>query len=387
MKVTDAVKLKAKTPEAAGPRQGITEDLGKTEGTITSVSSRIKSLEQLLKATSVNMVDWEVDRCVVNKWEVGAKNKAKVIVVEPLFQVKAWLKRRVALIQARTLINGLLDELKKSAPRVAAIGYGKKADGHLFEPSMPDIHVGKLAWGAENGGKDWDLRIAESTQTNALESLIHKSQGWPITRVLFPVGNDLYNVDNAASTTAAGTPQDEDGRWQKSFSIGKRMMIRSILRLREIAPVDVLMVGGNHDVERLFYLGEVLESYFGNIPGVTINNSPAQRKYYRFGKCLLGFTHGNNEKHATLPIIMAQERSQDWAETKHREWHLGHYHCKKEMHFNSVAEHNAIRIRTLPSLTAADAWHTSKGYEAMRSAEGYLWHPTGGNVGYVAHNL
>jgi len=62
---------------------------------VLSRSTRIKTLDQLLEATEVDLDVWEVERHKVNKWEVGSKDPDGNIVVEPLFQVKASLIRKV----------------------------------------------------------------------------------------------------------------------------------------------------------------------------------------------------------------------------------------------------------------------------------------------------
>jgi hypothetical protein len=79
--------------------------------TVSSTAARIKSLDDLLVACKVDLTVWQVERYVVNKWEVGAKVAEKNLewasgvisgtlkssgglTVEPLFQVKAWLVRR-----------------------------------------------------------------------------------------------------------------------------------------------------------------------------------------------------------------------------------------------------------------------------------------------------
>ena len=72
---------------------------------ISLPKTRIHTLEELMKFCEVDLSTWEIDRFVVNKWEVGATPKAtgsgsswaredSGFVVEPLYQVKAWLKRR-----------------------------------------------------------------------------------------------------------------------------------------------------------------------------------------------------------------------------------------------------------------------------------------------------
>jgi len=60
----------------------------------TSKGTRIKTLDQLIKECKINTDKWLIDRHVINKWEVGAKLDDGTIVVEPLFQVKAWLVNR-----------------------------------------------------------------------------------------------------------------------------------------------------------------------------------------------------------------------------------------------------------------------------------------------------
>jgi len=58
-----------------------------------SNNARIKTLEDLIKACDIDLNVWEVERHVINKWEVGAKGNVGLH-VEPLFQVKAWLIRK-----------------------------------------------------------------------------------------------------------------------------------------------------------------------------------------------------------------------------------------------------------------------------------------------------
>jgi hypothetical protein len=41
-------------------------------------------------------------------------------------------------------------------------------------------------------------------------------------------------------------------------------------------------------------------------------------------------------------------------------------------------------VRRLPSLSARDYWHFSKGYQSERAAEGYLFNKQNGYAGHVA---
>src|SRR5262249_21771116 len=135
---------------------------------------------------------------------------------------------------------------------------------------------------------------------------------------------------------------------------------------------------GNHDRERMFYAGDALECWYHNNPNVTVDNRAALRKYYTFGKNLIGFTHGSEEKFSQLPSIMALEKPSEWGVTLHREWHLGDRH-HKEVFQQRVKEIEGVTIRLLRSLTPPDEWHYRTGWVgAEQAAESYLWDPVKG---------
>ena len=165
----------------------------------------------------------------------------------------------------------------------------------------------------------------------------------------------------------------------KTFRLGRQLLVDAINKLQQIAPVDVIMVPGNHDFERNFYLGDSLESWFYNNENVTVDNSANPRKYYKYGEVLIGYTHGNEEKVTDLPLIMANEKPTEWALSTYREFHLGHLHHKKEIKFKSTEEYQGVTIRYFNSLSGSDSWHHKKGYiGAKRSAEALLWDRTKG---------
>ena len=50
-------------------------------------------------------------------------------------------------------------------------------------------------------------------------------------------------------------------------------MVRAINYLADTAPVDVVVVQGNHDYERMFYAGEYLRAFFKNDERVDVDNN------------------------------------------------------------------------------------------------------------------
>ncbi|KAF0178525.1 MAG: Icc family phosphohydrolase phage protein [Limisphaerales bacterium] len=368
----------SKTPELQDCVGDATRDLN-------YLGPKVRTMEELLVYAEVDRTVWEVERYTINKWDVGAKDpQSGSVLTTPLYQIKVWLRRRVVEQQLQNLITGMLDAFKVAAPPARVITRPPAGDG-LLEISILDLHLGKHCW-AEEVGEAYDLNIAQRTFHAALEDLLAKGAAMKPSTILLPIGNDFFNVDTIAGTTTAGTPQDEDGRWQQSFVAGRKLMVQAIERCREVAPVEIVMVAGNHDTARLYYLGEVLAGWFRHCPDVRVDASPTQRKYFRWHHSLIGFTHGNNEPVASLPIIMATEQRAAWAQTLHHEWHLGHFHARQKKVFQAVADQHGVIVRVLPSLCPADAWHKSRGYQGARAAEAFFFDPTAGCVAEFHHH-
>ena len=151
--------------------------------------------------------------------------------------------------------------------------------------------------------------------------------------------------------------------------------------LKEKAPVDIIVVSGNHDYERMFYAGDVLAGWYRNDANVTVDNTYSSRKYYEYGQNMLMFTHGDKEKPADMPLILATKNPEMFARTSHHEVHCGHLH--KEM----VNEYRGIKVRFLPSICPNDEWHKQMGYEAKRTGQAYIWNKHKGLEGYLQTNV
>lgn len=270
---------------------------------------------------------------------------------------------------------------KKYAPNYQIIKYKKTKQNNLLEINIADLHLGKLCWAPETGS-NWDTKIASKTFLSCLSEAIQRASAFEYSRILFPIGNDFFNSDNLYNTTTAGTPQQDDIRWQKTVKSGRELLITAIDFLSQYAPVDVLVVQGNHDFQRMFYVGDTLELWYSNSKNVTVNNSPRVRKYYQYGLNLIGFTHGKEEPIKDLPLIMAQEAPREmWASTRFREMHLGHMHKKKTVQYVSTDEHKGVVIRWMRTLSAPCEWSTKKGYVGdTRAGEAILWNDLKGVI-------
>lgn len=344
--------------------------------TITLPKTRICTLDQLLEYCKVDLSVWEVERFVVNKWEMGAKNQADELVVAPLFQVKATLKKRVEIMAIRREIESLKDDAKKAAKTPIKITRPVRVTGNMLEINIPDAHFGKLAWPVETGYEPYDTKIAGQMFNRALETLLDRVKGHSFDEVVFVVGNDLFNSDDLESKTTKGTIVTTDGRYHKTFYKVRHTITAAIERLRQIAPVKVIMVPGNHDNLSVWHLGDSLECYFHKYTDVKIENTPIYRKYHRFGNCMLMFTHGDKGKRQDYPLLMATEQPEMFGTTRFREAHTGHTHMTK------LDEQHGVRVRVLPALCPPDDWHSENGFVGnLRNAEAYIWNKEEGLVG------
>lgn len=244
--------------------------------------------------------------------------------------------------------------------------------GRLLVVSLFDAHLGKLSW-AEQDGQSYDLKIAKECYLRALYDLIAKAKqyGAPISRILFPVGNDYLTCDSDVNETTAGTLQSVDGRFPKIYREGRKLLCESIEYLRTIAPVDVIVTPGNHDRNSMFHMGDALDCWFHDQPDVTVDNRWVPRKYYRFGNTVFGLTHGDTIRQDRLPLAGAVEADELWAQCKRRVWLLGHFH-----HFQ-LKEYMGVQVHILPSLSGSDGYHQNNGFiGALRTAVALLYSET-----------
>jgi hypothetical protein len=349
--------------------------------------SRVQSLSDLLSAFDIDMEKWSVEHSTINAWENAMKGEDNQPIITTLYQVKAFLKpHHKHLVQ--TLIDSMREEIRDGIPKYKKPKKKHKSRPHrrLLEISIPDMHFGKMALEAETG-QEYDLQIAGDLFSNSI-NFLRKAASKPIDRILIPIGNDLFNIDNAFLTTYANTRQDNIHSVKHLFRYTKNIIRDAILECASQAPVDIVIIPGNHDKTLTYFLGEALEDMFWSDKHIMVDNSPTHNKYYQWGKVLLGFTHGNGEKQTQLPIIMANDQPTMWANTQYREWHLGHLHRRKDQVFIPLAHNGGVAVRILPSLTAADVWHKEHGYHmGPRSAEAYLWDSNNGLVATYNFNV
>ena len=206
------------------------------------------------------------------------------------------------------------EEMKQYIPRVVDPVYSfKKGSPVAYEISLPDFHYGKIGSMSQSQ--------ANLDFLNTIKELHRKAEGLNIEKFILPIGNDGLNSEGYSRATTKGTPQHDAEEWQETFRGYWKLLVIAIDYLSAFAPVDVIVIQGNHDFERMFYIGEVIESWYKDCSSVAVDNSYDSRKYYRYGKNMLMFTHGDKEKPANMPLLMATEQPLMFAQCPYREVH------------------------------------------------------------------
>ena len=227
--------------------------------------------------------------------------------------------------------------------------------------NLYDAHISSLALVSDtNNHSDTDSSIKKFEK--CFDELLTTTEAFSPEIIVFPIGNDFLHENSIYGTTKKGTKLDVSGNHFDNFTKGLMLLRKCIDKCSQVARVYVPLVPGNHDTDVSNYLATALEQIFEGNENVEIDARRVTRKYFRYGTNLIGLTHGENTKAEALPLIMAVERSKDFADTTERLWLTGHYHHISQKEFPGVT------VRTLRGLAETDKWHFDNGYIGSKKA-------------------
>jgi hypothetical protein len=275
-----------------------------------------------------------------------------------------WVKSRADLDELREIMR---ECVKAMAEDVRGLAKPMRAPREALAQSLSayvigDAHLGLYAW-REEAGEDFDTAIASRELRAAIDLLV---AGAPASAVgyLVDVGDFLHADSRRAATPQSGNQLDVDTRFQRVIRIAIDAIKYCIGRmLQKHKSVRVFIRPGNHNPDSAGWLALVISAYYERDKRVQVEMSPAEYVYARFGKVLIGITHGDKVKMDQLPAIMATDRAKDWGETQHRYWWTGHIHHTKHQ------EHRGCFVESFNTLAASDAWHHASGYRSARQMQ------------------
>ena len=388
---TVARRLREKNPDVEpGEKEVLNFQESKGSAIVTAENcTRVKSLDDLLSACSVDLNDWEVDKYDIGTYEVtGFDNDRKPITIT-MFRTKAFLKKIKPELNLKEIKQSLIEDLRNLSPKVLKIDRERpqdRKDLHLLEISAFDLHIGKIGI----KGDKYSMKIAEKRLLSAIEHLLYRSKGYHIDKILFIVGHDLLNSDKdwPIPATTRGTPQFNSDYHIDMYRCARKLMIKAIDILSEVADLHVMVIPGNHDRESVMHIGDTLELYYENNQNVKVDNSDCLMKAIPYGNNLIISDHGDGPKTNDLPGIIAQRFKNLWSNTVYVEVHRGHYHTNKATKLQAIEELNGITVRNLSSMSATDYWHDSKGFIGnIKKAQAFIYNRENGLQGILNYNV
>ena len=293
-----------------------------------------------------------------------------------------WVKTKVDEAKVEENLRLLVEDMTREVKGMSKPIEAPKVveDDLLALYPIGDPHFGMYAWAAE-AGNDFDTEIAERLTLGAVDRLVASAPA-ASTAILAPLGDVMHTDDSKNRTPQSGNQLDVDTRHQRVMLIANRAIRRAIYRcLEKHKKVIVRVLQGNHDPHAAFAIAMALKAHFENNERVEVDLSPAYFWFHRFGKVLIGLTHGDKAKGKDLLGVMATDRAEDWGLTKFRYFYHGHLHesGKKEM--------PGLLVEWFRTLAPADAWAAGEGYRSGRDMNAIIFHKNYGEVGRHTCNV
>lgn len=231
---------------------------------------------------------------------------------------------------------------------------------------ISDLHYMKQCFD-DNGNDTYNREITVRVLNEANASLIAKMKryGTP-AKFIIPAGTDNLHVDGITHTTTAGTPQARQttGDWEVHIKNYVELFMQMVEQYARIAPVELIVMPGNHDYQTSRMLGVLLEMTYKSHPRITVVHKPtAVRIYRQNGSACLIFAHGEGESLAKQDRsihskYLAEARAQgiNLQEIKTIVYYHGHVHTYEAKDLSGIT-----RV-AFPSLATEDQWHKMAGY-------------------------
>ena len=288
-----------------------------------------------------------------------------------------WVKTNRDDEQQQAAMRAAFEALAEELPRLSPVPFSGVTSEELCNVfTLTDSHVGAMCW-REEGGADWDLKIAERTLVGCFEKMIAAS---PAARVgiVAQLGDFLHADGIMPVTPTSGHILDADGRFSKVVKVAIRILRTVVdMTLAKHEKVVVLMAEGNHDITSSIWLRTMFAALYENEPRVEVIDSPLPYYVYRHGKTMLAWHHGHLKKNDGLPILFASQFPSVWGNTTKRYAHCGHRHHVEEK------EHSGMHVIQHATLAARDAYAARGGWLAEREVTAMTYHSVYGRYSRV----
>lgn len=205
--------------------------------------------------------------------------------------------------------------------------------------SINDLHSGALAWGAETGYGDWDLKIAMNRLQSWLIRLFEHIRKEGVEEIILYYNGDTLHANGQVPMTATpGTDHvlDVDSRHFKTVDTTGENIIFTTDLAAQIADVRLVIKRGNHDGDSYLGLLQGAKWRYINQENVTVELDPNAYWAHIFGKVALFGHHGDKIKPDVLVLKFLQRYRKEIADVEHITVWTGDKHHRKVEQFPGV---------------------------------------------------
>lgn len=367
--------------------QSTTNETIETQDSLTTTFTserKIESKEDAARLAGVDLTKWTIEKVKTKAYQVAMKVKtgkgAQKPIVKQLWGITVTFVPRTGP-DTLEAINAMVDGAVRARGKVSLLPcvsspFIIERGDTMQQIVIADPHLSKLCWPGGTADAAYDLDIAANLVFGGVKYLAARESAK--TRTLAFLG-DYFHYDTLSGTTTGGTQQDRDSRLPKMLDVGTELAVRCINHLATLGNVRVIIVAGNHDTVLTSALQRILVSEFRNSGNVNVDDTHTKRKYVQWGKNLFGYDHGDKRK-KQLASSMSIEVPKLWGESVYREYHTGHLHNEEELFYGTLTHHGVI-VRTHPSMSPPDQWHSDEQYiGATRGMQSFTYHRDGGCI-------
>lgn len=281
---------------------------------------------------------------------------------------RQWVKTKQETKDLLTAVDQAIERASESVVRYKPL---KAKSDKYYEniaaiTGIADAHVGAFA--CEKTGEPWNLDKAYDYMCYAADYLLEKSPESQVAYI-FNVGDYFDYYNQKGTTELSGHVLDISGSPYSMLDVGFEILVYFIQsKLQKHNEVIVDNRSGNHDGLMAHVLNKLAYYAFKDEPRVKVNCDHGSRSYHQYGINLFGLVHGHQTKDAQLPLLMAQEQPQMWADTTERLWFRGHHH------HHDVQDYGGVKVEQLRTICPPNRYAKEGGWLNHRELKVLTYH-------------
>jgi len=369
---------------------GTAKIVGRDDDEMPTISAMRKgspfSEAELFNLFGINPSVYLIDKLDCSSWDVSSshagewskttnyKTAATFRKYDPGDDPEAW---------KAILIDTMKDFPTKKVSRVTPEPTGTG----LFIHSTADAHLNMMA-GEEETGEAMSFQKGVDRFKYASLDLFRKGLKIGFDRILLILGNDFWHSDQIntvhAPTTHRSTPVVTDILPFDAFKKGFQALLWLIDTASQYAPVDVVIVPGNHSEGKMTYAGFMIDMLYKDSTIVSVDSSANPFKLYEYGNSAFVVAHGHDNPNRminTLPYRFKEA----FGRTHFHEVLMAHKHKQVQYKNRYVDDDSGLVIRVLQAITGTDEWHNRQSFiGSIKGGYGMIVNPVT-HIDYTFH--